>query len=126
MANENVYTPVRPLELPQAPPEGRRISESATTASVPRSGVGAPRAERGERDAILESLYVERRALLRMKRAGDLSAADGEYLDELNRYIDRWEEPDVKAAETSDVWSRLEEIAASLLDVRANIERHRK
>lgn len=88
---------------------------------------GSRSVSEGERTAILDSLHKERRALARAQLMGTLSASDAEYLEDLERYIDRWELQE--RAETSDsdeIWHKLREVAAQVLSLQAAVERTRR
>ena len=79
-----------------------------------------------ERDAILHSLYGERSRLNQARRLGEVTAADEEYLLELNEYIDSWEAAETEAAEQHDIWERLDALAASVLSVDAKIRQQKR
>ena len=84
------------------------------------------RATDDERNAILASVYEERRELLRAQRAGTLSTNQREYLVELDQYIDNWEQPEIEAVEADDVWKKLDQLASEVLAVQAQTERLKK
>ncbi len=79
-----------------------------------------------DREAILESLYQERRKYTQAKRLGEMVQGDEAYLAELNQYIDRWEADETRSNRSDDVWERLEALAASMLAVQAKVERNQK
>ena len=72
-------------------------------------------------EAILRSLYGERADLNRKKRLDGLSTQESAYLADLNQYIDVWEAPEPLPA-PADVWSKLDQLAGSLLSIRAGVE----
>jgi hypothetical protein len=80
-----------------------------------------PAVRHEHRAAILSSLYDERHRLNRSKRLGQATANDLEYLTELNAYISDWERAEVREAQQRDsaIWARLDEVAASLVALKA-------
>ena len=78
-----------------------------------------------DKEAILNSLYEERRRLTKAKRLGDLRPGDEEYLLDLNRYIDRLEAPQPEASADAAVLRQLDSLLSSLLSVQAKVERQR-
>jgi hypothetical protein len=123
MLTDALLTPLRSHSIGVAAPEGARLGEP--TAAVMQKGVGALLMQ-SDREAILKSLYAERREVLRRQRLDPSNLADRDYLQDLSRYIDQWEMPEVRAEEESEVWGKLESIAAALLDTQAKVERHSK
>lgn len=91
---------------------------------VDSRSVGGRQARSEDREAILSSLYEERRKLNRAKRVNSLSSSEQDYLAELERYIDQWEEPDQDAR--ADIWTRFEDAARSMLLLQAAVERAKK
>lgn len=76
-----------------------------------------------ERDAILDSLYTKRAHLTSARRMGELTAAEQEYLEELELYIDHWEADEMRTAASDEVWHKLDELASSLLSVHSEVAR---
>lgn len=77
---------------------------------------------REQRAAILASLYEERQRLNKARRLGQASANDLEYLNDLDEYIAQWERVEVRVAKERDgeIWSRLDNIAAELVGLKAS------
>lgn len=118
---------VRPAprtERPAAEVTGPHYELGSATLSFGPSAGGAM--AHGDREALLASLYEERRMLLRAKRLGRLSAADEEYLTDLSKYIDRWEAPETPLPSSDDLMRKLEALTASLLGVQAKIARQQE
>lgn len=76
-----------------------------------------PQASSADRDAILASLFAERRELNRAKRLGTASANQLEYLSELNDYINSVEAAETREAEEHGVWAKLEDLASAVVDL---------
>ena len=75
-------------------------------------------ATREMRDAILSSLYDERKDLSRAKRLGKASPNEESYLNDLNAYIDQWEAEEARTGQADDdVWERLESLASAALSL---------
>jgi hypothetical protein len=72
-----------------------------------------------DRDAILESLYAERRVLTRARRLGQLSKSDGEYLADLEQYIADIQKPVARVRQRADVWARLDALVATVVTIEA-------
>jgi len=73
-----------------------------------------------QREAILESVHAERKRILQLKRLGEASEADLDYLSDLHGYINQWEESESPQLDEG-IWNRFEELANSILhlDVKA-------
>lgn len=88
--------------------------------AAPTATPGSPGEEMLE--AILKSLYQERRRLIQAKRLGQFSSDEQEYLADLTQYIDHWESFEFRPRDGSDVWRRLEAIAGLLVSPQSAVE----
>jgi hypothetical protein len=106
-----------------AAPEGARLGDPTAAAAQRDAGASL---KQSDREAILVSLYAERREVLRRQRLEPTNVADRDYLQDLSRYIDQWEMAEVRAEAKNEIWDKLEAIAAALLDTQATVERRSK
>jgi hypothetical protein len=82
-----------------------------------------------DREAILTSLYAERSTITRMVRLNTATAYDRDYLADVERTIaellrDELSSPEVQA-HSEKVWSKIEELADSLVALQAKVEAQR-
>jgi hypothetical protein len=111
---------------PSEPRIESRSADQETHASHPAGS--RRRATTTEREAILVSLHEERRRITQAKRLGHATDSDEEYLAELKDYIDEFQSIEAAAEQqqTSEVWTRFEALASTLLEAQAEIARQSK
>jgi hypothetical protein len=131
--SESINAPTKPQEYAPRSPEIREIS--VTTSGDPTIRVGymtgnnakvhrQPNAN--DRNAVLESLYKERSELLRKRRLGSASPDESGYLADLERYIDSVEAQETSDESSSSVWTQLDQLAATAISIKVDIERAKR
>ena len=123
MANESTAAIASDWSV-AALPTLRRSESTESRAETPVLVIASRAARRmgpGDKEAILESLYAERRILTRAARDHALADLDQQNLDDINLYVDDLEteqEPSRDGAD--DVWRKLDKLTESMLAFRGN------